>query len=250
MAGYRVSYKVLRQQGEDMKAVAKMLDGYADKVAQISSKLGDDSLLAEIRGNLQKLRTQLGESRAVLNTSGELLIKTVENYDVAEKRQVKKVDSMRAHNRDFYKRPVVVASVGGAAAGGATSAVRTAAPVATPAATPVAAPTTTVNYTDNSININNFVPNPSVTPTPSGTNLSAPDVPNANAAQASSYTNPGVIAGVGALSGAAAAGSVIGGSHLKKTREKPHAQDEDDLDTRLESAIQRVHDLEKEDVDG
>ena len=73
MAGYRVSYQVLRQQGEDMKAVAKMLDGYADKVAQISGKLGDDALLAEVRGNLQKLRGQLGESRAVLNASGVIV---------------------------------------------------------------------------------------------------------------------------------------------------------------------------------
>lgn len=119
MAEYKVSYKVLGQQGEDMKAVAKMVDSYAERVAQINGKLGSDALLEQVRGNLQKLYTQLGESRSVLNTAGELLLKSVEGYTGAETRQVKKVDSMKAHNRDFYKNPVVVASAGGGAGGAA-----------------------------------------------------------------------------------------------------------------------------------
>jgi len=73
-----------------MKAVAKMVDGYAQRITQINSKLGNDQMLAEIRGNLNKLREQLGESRAVLNTSGELLIKSVESYGGVEIRQVKR----------------------------------------------------------------------------------------------------------------------------------------------------------------
>jgi hypothetical protein len=121
MAGYKVSYKVLRQQGESMKTVAKMVDDYAERVGRITGKLGTDNMLAEIRSNLQKLRTQLGESRAILNTAGEFLIKSVENYGGAETRQVKKVDAMKAHNRDFYKNPVVVASAGGAVGGAAVA---------------------------------------------------------------------------------------------------------------------------------
>ncbi len=124
MAGYKVSYKVLRQQGEDLKAVAKQIDGYAERVTQISGKLGNDEMLAEVRRNLQTLKTQLGESRAVLNTAGELLSRTVESYGVAETRQVKKVDGIKAHNRDFYKKPIVVASAGAAAAAAAVASVK------------------------------------------------------------------------------------------------------------------------------
>lgn len=260
MAGYRVSYKVLRQQGEDMKAVAKLLDGYADKVAQISGKLGDDALLAEVRGNLQKLRGQLGESRTVLNASGELLIKTVESYGGAEKRQVKKVDGMRAHNRDFYKRPVVVASAGGAAAGGAASA------ASVRAAAPAAATTTTVNYTDNSINVTNAAPEPTAVSAQQAalTGAEAPgigpdsSVSAAKAAETGSFANPGVAAGAGALSGAAAAGAVLGGLQAKKKRsagpaaapDAPVPAEEDDLDARLEQAILRVRELEQEGSEG
>ena len=246
MAGYRVSYKILRQQGDDMKAVAKMIDGYADKVAQISGKLGNDELLAEVRGNLQKLRTQLGESRAVLNTSGELLIKTVESYGGAETRQVKKVDGMKAHNRDFYKKPVVVASVGGAAAA-------TAAGAAMPTAATPAGAATTVNYTDNSINTIYTAAEPVA--------ASAQGTPQAVSPEAeilgkglNSSMGSGVAAGAGALGGAAAAGSILGGLQFKKKKETqqeaevniPVPEEEDDLDAQLKQAIQRVRDLEQE----
>ncbi|MCL2699918.1 MAG: hypothetical protein FWE68_06355, partial [Defluviitaleaceae bacterium] len=144
MASYKISYKILRQQGEDMKSAAKLVDGYTERLSQIRGRLGDDNMLAEVRSNLQKLGVQLGESRAILNTAGEFLVKTVDSYSGAEVRQVKKVDATKAHNRDFYKNPVVVASVGGAAGGAAVAGAAGAAPP--PAAT-------TVNYTDNSVNV-------------------------------------------------------------------------------------------------
>ncbi len=103
MPSYKVSYKILRQQGEDMKAVAKLIDGYDQRVAQVSGKLGEGDLLAQVRTNLGKLREQLTESRTVINTAGEFLTKTVDSYTGVELRQVKKADSTRAHNRDFYK---------------------------------------------------------------------------------------------------------------------------------------------------
>lgn len=115
MANYKVSYKVLKQQGEELKAVAKLLDGYNERLNQVVSRLGQDGTLAQIRTNLQKFGVQLGESRAIINTAGELLNKSVESYSNVETRQVKRVDSLKAHNRDFYQNPIVVASVGGAA---------------------------------------------------------------------------------------------------------------------------------------
>ena len=157
MARYKVSYRVLRQQGEDMKAVAKMVDGYADRVGRIRGQLGSDNMLAEIRNNLQRLGAQLGESRAILNTAGELLVKNVESYGGVELRQVKKVDSMKAHNRDFYKKPIVVASAGGGSGGaGAGAGTAGAAAGAGSGAATTTTTTNTVNYTDNSVNVTNY----------------------------------------------------------------------------------------------
>lgn len=116
---YKVSYKVLSQQGEDLKAVAKLVDGYTERVNQIYGKLGQDEMLAAVQGNLQKLSIQLGESRAIINMAGEVLAKSVESYTAVETSQVQQVDSLKAHNRDFYQNPVAVASAGGAAAGAA-----------------------------------------------------------------------------------------------------------------------------------
>jgi hypothetical protein len=150
MATYKVSYKMLAKQGEELKAVAKLIEGYGERVAQISGKLGDNETLASVRNNLSKFREQLTESRTVLSVAGGLLTGTVEKYTAVETRQVKNVDSYKAHNRDFYKNPVVVASAGAGAGGAAVAA-------ASPAgAAPSAPAQTTVNYTENTTVTNNY----------------------------------------------------------------------------------------------
>ena len=268
MAGYKVSYKVLRKQGDEMKAAAKLVDGYAERVAQIIGKLGDDAMFSEVRGNLQKLRTQLGESRAVLNTAGELLVKSVESYGGAEVRQVKKVDGMKAHNRDFYKNPIVVASAGGAA-GGAVAAGAVSASASASAPPPTA---TTINYTDNSVNTIYAGAEPAaadvqaIPMTQAGvvrTNSVSADVPMpSGAVNGVTAPSPGdkassgaaVAAGVGALGGAAVAGgAVLGKAQLKKKRgeqkeseEINAAPEEDNLDAQLQAALERVRNLNEE----
>jgi hypothetical protein len=140
---------MLAKQGEELKAVAKLIDGYVERVNQISSKLGDNETLASVRNNLSKFKDQLTESRTVLSVAGGLLTGTVEKYTAVETRQVKNVDSYKAHNRDFYKNPVVVASAGGAGAGGGAA-------VAAGMSSSPAPAQTTVNYTENTTVTNNY----------------------------------------------------------------------------------------------
>jgi hypothetical protein len=252
MAGYKVSYKILRQQGEDIKAVAKLVDGYAERIGQISGKLGEGELLLEVRNNLTKLREQFVESRTILNTAGEFLTKTVDSYNGVEIRQVKKVDSTRAHNRDFYKNPVVVASAGASAGAGMAAGAGMPAPSAT-----------AVNYTDNSVNINytTVQATPAAAPTP----VAIPEPAAAAVSGASDAAAPslgiggaaGIAASVGAAGGAIGAGAVLGIKHLidsdKKAKpESPeevlHEVDKSDYDPEIElaAALQRVRDLEEE----
>ena len=125
MAKYKVSYKILSKQGEEIKAIAKLLDRYAEQIEQIRGRLGQDEMLSSVCGNLQKLSVQLGESRAIINMAGEVLSQSVEGYSALETRQIKKVEALKAHNRDFYKNPVVVASAGGAVAAPAAASAAT-----------------------------------------------------------------------------------------------------------------------------
>ena len=271
MARYKVSYRVLRQQGEDMKNVAKMVDGYVDRVGKIRGQLGSDNMLSEIRGNLQRLGVQLGESRAILNTAGELLVRNVESYNGVEVKQVKKVDAMKAHNRDFYKKPIVVASVGGGSAGAGAAGSAGAAGAAGAGAAGAAGSagvvgdttTTTVNYTDNSVNVTynaepvaaspasggmadiasqggvsqpGPIPGPSQPVTtaaqPIGAQPSTPgsgaptpqSVLRESAAAAKGSVGVGAVAGVAA--GAATAGSILGGAEAKKRRDAQKPSDE------------------------
>ena len=234
MANYKVSYKVLSQQGEVIKGIAKEVDGYASRVDNIRSKLGDDDLLREIRQNLQKLSQQLGESRMVLSMAADVVEKCVEGYSGTEQKVVKKVDRVKAHNRDFYKNPVVVASAGVVvAAGGAMPAsaaampsaaaaapVASAAPVgAAPDVAPAAAETTVnvtmVNSETTTVNITGAAPAASApaaempAAAPMGAARSIADVATATAA-----TGGAGLSGAAAMGAAAAGGAAAGAAGL------------------------------------
>ena len=234
MANYKVSYKVLSQQGEVIKGIAKEVDGYASRVDNIRSKLGDDDLLREIRQNLQKLSQQLGESRMVLSMAADVVEKCVEGYSGTEQKVVKKVDRVKAHNRDFYKNPVVVASAGVVvAAGGAMPAsaaampsaaaaapVASAAPVgAAPEVAPAAAETTVnvtmVNNETTTVNITGAAPAASApaaempAAAPMGAARSIADVATATAA-----TGGAGLSGAAAMGAAAAGGAAAGAAGL------------------------------------
>lgn len=119
---YKVSYKVVSEQGEQLKNIAKDMDNYINQVNQIVSKLGNDELLQSVRSDLNKFKQQLEEEKTVLNLAGQVIVDVIQSYTGVEKKSVSKVDKAKAHNRDFYKRPVAVASAGGGAGVGAVAA--------------------------------------------------------------------------------------------------------------------------------
>ena len=114
---YKVSYKVVSEQGEQLKAVARDMDNYVTELSGIVSRLGNDELLQSVRNDLNKFRQQLEEEKTVLNLAGQVIVDAMQSYTSVEKKCVAKVDKAKAHNRDFYKRPVSVASAGGAVTG-------------------------------------------------------------------------------------------------------------------------------------
>ncbi len=115
---HKVSYKVVSEQGEQLKKTAKDMDNYVTQLNQIVSKLGSDELLQSVRADLNKFKALLEEEKTILNLAGQVITDVVQSYTGTEKKSVSKVDKTKAHNRDFYKRPKTVASAGG---GGASS---------------------------------------------------------------------------------------------------------------------------------
>lgn len=150
---YKVSYKVVSEQGEQLKAVAKDMDNYISVINSVSSRLGNDELLQSVRNDLGKFRQQLEEEKTVLNFAGQVIVDVIKSYTGVEKKSVSKVDKAKAHNRDFYKRPVSVASAGAAATATATVNVSGAGGAAAAGATTVnVGGDTYVNNTTNVIN--------------------------------------------------------------------------------------------------
>jgi hypothetical protein len=118
---YKVSYKVISEQGDQLKKTAKEMENYINQMNQIISKLGNDQLMQSVRSDLKKFNQQLETEKQVLNMAGQILSDVVQSYSSTEKKSVAKVDKAKAHNRDFYKRPVAVASAGSTATASATA---------------------------------------------------------------------------------------------------------------------------------
>ena len=116
---YKISYKVAAEQAEQLKNIAKDMDNYVNQLNQIVGKLGNDELLQSVRNDLNKFKKQLEEEKTVLNLASSVISDVIQSFSGVEKKSVGKVDKAKAHNRDFYKRPVAVASAGGGAAAGA-----------------------------------------------------------------------------------------------------------------------------------
>ena len=194
---YKISYKVVSEQGEALKKTAKDMDNYINQLDQITSKLGNDELFQSVREQLKKFRQQLEEERTVLNLAGQVITEVIQSYTGAEKKNVSKVDKAKAHNRDFYKRPVAVASAGGASAGA----------VAGGGSVNVAAAASSVTNTTVIHNTTNVV---SSSPSPSGgATTSVPVTPVASSVGA---TTGGVGIGEGAAAAAGALGAVAAGA--------------------------------------
>ncbi len=199
---YKVSYKVVSEQGEQLKNIAKDMDNYSSQLSQIISKLGNDELLQTVRGDLNKFKKQLEEEKTVLNLAGQVIVDVIQSYTGVEKKSVQKVDRAKAHNRDFYKRPVSVPSAGGGAAAGAGA--------------------TTVNINSSTTNVYN---NTTVYATAPSADLSSSSISSAAGAVASaagSAAKDGAVKAAGIVAGAAgmvAAGAGVAGTaaYDKKT---------------------------------
>ena len=226
---YKVSYKVVSEQGDQLKNIAKEMDDYSSRLNQIISKLGNDELLQSVRNDLNKFKQQLEQEKTVLNLAGQILSDVVQNYTGTEKKSVGKVDKAKSHNRDFYKRPVAVASAGGATAT-ATASVSGAAASGggAAAATAVNVNAVTSNQTVvNSQSITNNTTNVfnSIVTEASGT---TPDVAKI-ATDGMSGKQGAMVASIAAAVGSvAAAGGAVAGVDLAE-KKKEAKKDEDEI---------------------
>ena len=269
MARYKVSYKVLSEQGTALKNVGKQIDSYASRINAVTGKLGNDRLLQTARTNLKKLSQQLEENRTVVNMAADVVTKCLEGYSGVEKKNVKRVDSAKAHNRDFYKNPVVVASAGGGAAavaggmggGAGTGAAAAAAGPGGAASASTANVEATIEtnvevnaeFVDNSVTVNGDVMTGA-----GAVNGDSVVMPDFMEAPSGGGISGAAAAGIAAGAAAAGAGALYGGEKLlaymkNKKKEKAAAEkqpetpavhnapaDEDDPEVRLAQARARL----------
>ena len=59
---YKISYKVVSEQGQQLQNISKDMDNYISQLGQIISKLGSDELLQSVRNDLNKFKQQLEAS--------------------------------------------------------------------------------------------------------------------------------------------------------------------------------------------
>ncbi len=113
MSEYKVSYKLLAQQADDLLKVSSQLTTYSDQLSAIVPKLGEDELLQQLKTNINELAASMAESAELTSIAGNTLKESVEEYSNTEVKLVQHSEGTKAHSRDFYKNPV---SVGGGGA--------------------------------------------------------------------------------------------------------------------------------------
>ncbi len=219
---YKVSYKVVSEQGEQLKNIAKDMDNYVNQINQIVSKLGNDELLQSVRADLNKFKKQMEEEKTVLNFAGQVLVDVVQSYTSSEKKIVQKVDRVKAHNRDFYKRPVAVASAGAASGATATATATAHATVNSSGGTTIYQETTNVYVSGGAADtVSAGAAMDTASSIPETASYMAADIAGASAGAASAGVSAAAMAGVGIVSGmAAAAGSIVGSATGKTISDK------------------------------
>ncbi len=119
MSEYKISYKLLQQQTEEMQKLSTQMTTLSQRVSAASSKLGQDELLAKARTSLQQCTTKMNDTAQIINTAATLIQEVMGEYNGTEKKNVGQAEGTKAHSRDFYKNPVVIsdASADSATAG-------------------------------------------------------------------------------------------------------------------------------------
>lgn len=224
MAKFKVSYKLLKQAAQDLETVSKEVIDHMDALEKVGNNLQDESVLTGVKRSLLDGSAKLNEYMESLKTISKSMTLVVEKYTATENNNSKKMDSARAHNRDFYKNAVSVpsASVGSSGGGGA-------AVTAAPTATTAAATVVNVNVGGADMGGSGSVQSPAATTagyTPvsssGGTTSGATFVPSGSAgsaAAASGGMGTAATAGAAAVVGAAAvAGGVAAAAKSKKKK--------------------------------
>ncbi len=120
MAEYKVSYKLLAQQAEELLKISSQLNTYNEQLAAIVPKLGEGELLATAKSNINAMASQMGEGAELTSIAGNMLKETIDEYSNVEVKLTQQAEGTRAHSRDFYKNPVSVGSAIGSDASTAT----------------------------------------------------------------------------------------------------------------------------------
>ncbi|MDL2217512.1 hypothetical protein LJC27_02525 [Christensenellaceae bacterium OttesenSCG-928-M15] len=232
MAKFKISYKMLQEQVGEIEEINKLVLSQAETMQDISGKLGSDASLQAMQKSIKDGANKLQEFSRGMKAIASTMSLVIEKYTSTENNNSKKVDSARAHNRDFYKNAVSVPSASvGARTGGASASATMNVNIADAAASPE-----TVGATSGGSSfVNETVPVASSAAAPVAAAASSrpvsASIPTSGTSPASGI-NAGVVAGAAAVGAAAVGGAVAAGikNSKKKKREREEAELNDTYD--------------------
>lgn len=227
---YKISYKVAAEQAEQLKNIAKDMDNYVNQVSQIVGKLGNDELLQSVRNDLNKFKKQLEEEKTILNLASSVISDVIQSFSGVEKKSVGKVDKAKAHNRDFYKRPVAVASAGGGAGAGAAAASHVSVSTGGGGSS-VVQQQQNISHSTTNFNFSGTSGSSGVNAATSGVSAAVPGLGKSVIDTASSAVGAGVASPAGlAAAGILAAGSAVAGAAIMSDAKKGDKENNKDTE--------------------
>ncbi len=251
MAGYKVSYKLLGQQAEELKKISTSLLSYSDTLKGIAPKLGEGEMLLQVRNNLNKMSEQLNERSMIISVAGETLQAAIEEYSGVEIKSVKNTEGIKACNRDFYKNPVVVGSGnsdggggGGGYSGGSMDYTDTPGTGADYSSASDAATADGVkNFATSGSGSSDYSAGGYDSASAGTAGVAAADA--ASAAQSNVAGAAGVAGGLAGAAGVVGAQKIFGKKNEDKTADKQKAEEDYDAEKALAEARKRLSDIEQ-----
>jgi len=102
LAGYKISYNTLHEQGLEYTAIGKELAKLSEEILTVNKQLSENSMFVSVRSNLSTLVQQLQDSELTLKTAGEKLVVVTEKFLASENKSTQMLEETGVTKKDFY----------------------------------------------------------------------------------------------------------------------------------------------------
>jgi len=102
VAGYKISYKILHEQGHEYTAISKEVGMLSEDLLAVQKQLSEHTMMDSVRTSLSLLINQVKEIQITMKTAGDKLVTITEKYQSSETKVKETITQTGVSKKDFY----------------------------------------------------------------------------------------------------------------------------------------------------